>query len=173
MIPRSAPLHAVCTIACAIMLAGACAAQAQQLTADSYREVLRADVRAKRTAVVAETMRLTERDAAVFWPIYRDYERDLARVHDERLEVLNYYAEKFTSLSDADAKTVSEKLLDCDARKAELDKKYFKRFSKVLPAITVAKFFQVEHMLDLLVELKLVSSVPALTDRPETTTAQK
>ena len=37
-----------------------------------------------------------------------------------------------------------------------------KEFNKVLSALTVTKYFQLEHRLDLLVDLKLASELPSL-----------
>ncbi|MGA8812747.1 MAG: hypothetical protein WB523_09335, partial [Candidatus Sulfotelmatobacter sp.] len=42
-------------------------------------------------------------------------------------------------------------------------KKYYKRFNKVLPALTVAKFFQLERRVDLMMDMQVESSLPPLT----------
>jgi len=39
----------------------------------------------------------------------------------------------------------------------------------VLPGLTVAKFFQLEYRLDLLVDLRIASELPALLARPSAT----
>lgn len=85
-------------------------------------------------------------------------------MEDLRAAVIKEYAEKYTMMTDADAKAMSERMFDCDSRETELKRKYFKEFNKVLPAITVAKFFQLEHRIDLLIGIKVESSLPQLTD---------
>ena len=75
-------------------------------------------------------------------------------------------SEKYSTLTDADAKAMAERMFDCDTRLAELKKKYFKTFNAVLPALTVTKFFQLEHRIDLLMDMKVESSLPPLT-RPQ------
>ena len=54
-------------------------------------------------------------------------------------------------------------MFECDSRVAALKKTYFKRFTKVLPALTVAKFFQLERRIDLMMDMKVESTLPPLT----------
>jgi hypothetical protein len=58
---------------------------------------------------------------------------------------------------------MAEQMLDCDSRLAALKMKYFKKFNKVLPALTVAKFFQLERRVDLMMDMQVESSLPPLT----------
>jgi hypothetical protein len=69
-------------------------------------------------------------------------------------------------MTDADAKALSGKAFDLQSRRVDLQKKYFKEFNKQLPATVVARFFQLEHRLDLLVDLKLASQLPPLQKKP-------
>ena len=79
------------------------------------------------------------------------------------MTVIKEYAEKYSTLNDADAKTMTERMFEYDFREIELKKKYFKKFNEVLPAFTVAKFFQLEHRMDLLTGMQVESSLPPLT----------
>jgi hypothetical protein len=58
---------------------------------------------------------------------------------------------------------MAEKMLDCDSRLAGLKKKYYRKFNKVLPALTVANFFQLERRVDLMMDMQVESSLPPLT----------
>lgn len=58
---------------------------------------------------------------------------------------------------------MTDRMLDYDSRDIALKKKYVKEFSKVLlPATTVAKFFQLDHRIDLLMGMQVESSLPTL-----------
>lgn len=120
-------------------------------------------MRADRATVITQAMNFSDKDAAAFWPIYQKYEYERSRVDDRRVAVIKEYAEKYSAISDADAKGMAEQMFDCESRLAQLKKTYFKKFNKVLPAFTVAKFFQLEHRVDLLVDMKVESSLPPLT----------
>jgi hypothetical protein len=138
-------------------------AQDQQPSPDSAIEVIRANVRAERATIITAAMSFSDKDAAAFWPIYRKYEDERTKVDDLRVTVIKEYAGKYPNLTDADAKAMAERMLDCERRLADLNKAYFKKFNEVLPAITVTKFFQLEHRIDLMMDMKVESSLPPLT----------
>ncbi len=159
----------VLTITFAILVLSAfCRAQDQQPSLDSVIAVFRADMNADRAAVITQAMNFSDKDAGAFWPIYRKYEYERSLLDDRRVAVIKQYAEKYSALTDADAKAMAEQMFDCESRIVELKKTYFKKFNKSLPSLTVAKFFQLEHRLDLLVDMKVESSLPPLT-RPQPT----
>jgi hypothetical protein len=138
-------------------------AQDQQPSRDSAIEVIRADMRAQRATIITAAMNFSDKDAAAFWPIYRKYERERTTVDDGRVAVIRDYADKYPNLTDADAKAMAERMLDCERRLVDLKKSYFKKFNEVLPALTVTKFFQLEHRIDLMMDMKVESSLPPLT----------
>jgi len=145
-----------------LALSSLCRAQNQQPSMASAIEVVRADIGADRAKIITQAMNFSDKDAAAFWPIYRKYEYERSTVVDRRVAVIKEYAEKYSTLTDADAKSMAERMFDCDSRFAALKKKYFKRFNTVLPAVTVTKFFQLEHRIDLLVDMQVESSFPPL-----------
>jgi hypothetical protein len=152
------------TITLAILAAPTlCGAQNQQPSIDTVIELFRADMRADRVTTITAAMNFSDKDAAAFWPVYRKYEYERSTLDDRRVAVIKEYAEKYSTLNDADAKGMAERMFDCESRITELKKAYFKKFNKVLPSLTVAKFFQLEHRMDLLTDMKVESSLPALT----------
>ena|SRR5271165_2014852 len=140
-----------------------CRAQTQQLSIESALEVARADVRADKVTIISATMNFSEKDGAAFWPIYRQYEHERSVLDDGRVVIIKEYAEKYSNLTDADAKAMAERMFEYDSRIAALKKKYFKKFNKVLPAFAVTKFFQMEYRIDLLMDLEVEAALPPLT----------
>jgi len=151
-------------------LPSVCRAQTQEPSLDSSIAVIRANMAADRATIITTAMNFSDKDAAAFWPIYRNYEHERSTLDDRRVAVIKEYAGKYSTLTDADAKAMAERMFDCDSRLAELKKAYFKKFNKVLPAYTVTKFFQLEHRIDLLMDTKVESSLPLLPvlQQPET-----
>jgi hypothetical protein len=146
--------------------------QMHQPSLDSVIEVARADMRADRAKIISTAMEFSDKDAAAFWPVYRQYERERSALDDRRVAVIKEYSEKYSTLSDADAKTMAERMFDYDLRLAALKKTYFKKFNKVLPAYTVTKFFQLDRRVDLLMDLKVEYSLPPLTQAHYTETGK-
>jgi hypothetical protein len=139
---------------------------------DAYIDAIRADLRSDKSEVITNAMQFSEKDAAAFWPVYKNYEAEQAKLNDERIQVIKNYSDKWATLTDAEAKELAAESLDLESRRADLRKKYFASFNKVLPGDIVAKFFQLEYRLDLLVDLKIASELPALLARPLATPSE-
>jgi hypothetical protein len=138
-------------------------AQDQEPTIDSTIAVVRANMQADRTTLITAGMNFDEKDGAAFWPIYQQYQIERSRLDDRRVAVIKEYSKKYPNVTDAEAKSMAEQMLDCDSRLAELKKKYYKKFNKVLPALTVSKFFQLDRRVDLMMDMQVESSLPPLT----------
>ena len=130
---------------------------------DSAIEVARAEMQADKATILTATMNFSDKDGAGFWPIYRQYEHERSVLDDGRVAVIKEYTQKYPNLSDSEAKAMAERMFDYDSRLAALKKKYFKKFNKVLPALTVTKFFQLERRIDLLIDMQVETSLPPLT----------
>jgi hypothetical protein len=131
---------------------------------DSAIALIRAGLQADKTTIVGAAMGFSDKDAAAFWPIYRQYEYERSRLDDGREVVIKEYTETYPNLTDAEAKAMADRMFESDSRIAALKKKYFKKFNKVLPALTVTKFFQLEHRIDLIMDMKVESTLPPLTE---------
>jgi hypothetical protein len=138
-------------------------AQDQEPTIDSTIAVVRANMQADRTALITTGMNFNEKDGAVFWPIYKQYEYERSKLDDRRVAVIKEYTQKYPTLTDAEAKAMAEQMLQCDSDLAALKKKYYKKFNKVLPGLTVTKFFQLERRVDLMMDMQVEASLPPLT----------
>jgi hypothetical protein len=93
-------------------------------------------------------------------------------VNDKRVALIKSYADKFTTMTEADAKGMIDQSLAFESGRTELKKKYAKELQKAgLSSLTVAKFMQLEHRLDLLVDLKIASELPSLLIRPTSQSA--
>jgi len=137
--------------------------QDQEPTIDSTIAVVRAHMQADRTVLITTGMNFTDKEGAAFWPIYQQYNHERSMLDDRRVAVIKEYTQKYPTLTDTEAQAMAEQMLECDYRLAALKKKYYKKFNKVLPALTVAKFFQLERRIDLMMDMQVESSLPPLT----------
>lgn len=144
----------------------AAAAQDANANIDSYIESLRADLRADKVAIITTAMKFTDQESKVFWPVYRKYEADTTKVNDIRVNALKMYADKYMTMTDAEAKSLIDQSVNYQTQRAELRKKYAKEFQKAgLSAMTTAKFLQLEYRLDLLADLNIAASFSPLIDK--------
>ena len=139
-------------------------AQEQESAIDSTIAVARANMQADRTTLITTGMNFSDKEGEAFWPIYQQYEYDRSRLDDRRAAVIKQYARKYSNLTDTEAKAMAEQMFDCESRQAELKKKYYRKFNKVLPALTVTKFFQLERRIDLMMDMQVEAALPPLTE---------
>jgi len=137
-------------------------AQDQEPTLDSTIALVRANMQADRTTLITTGMNFNEKDGAAFWPIYKEYQYERSKLDDRRVAVIKEYTQKYPTVTDAEAKAMAEQMLQCDSDLAALKKKYYKKFNKALSALTVTKFFQLERRVDLMMDMQVESSLPAL-----------
>jgi hypothetical protein len=128
----------------------------------AYAELLRSDLRTQKIAVITQLMRFTDAEDAAFWPIYRQYELELRELNDEKLQLIETYADKYSELTDAVANDLMTRALDLESRRAGLKQKYYTNLKAALSPMTSARALQVENQIQLLVDLQIAASLPVL-----------
>jgi hypothetical protein len=123
-------------------------------------ELTRQQIQTGRQAIVAKNLPLTEQQSAAFWPLYREYRTALAPVGDRYVALLTGYAEKYGALTDPDADAMLKEFMAIQNEKMKVQSKYVDRLRKVLPATLVARFYQIENKLDVIVSYDLASEIP-------------
>ena len=129
---------------------------------DAYIEALKSDIRNATRKIVEVNMQLTEKEAALFWPIYDRYDYDMSKLNFERSSIYAFYADNYKTLSDEQAKDIVRRFYHVDRWKLSLDEKYSREMAKVLPMRTVLRFLQIERQVDRLVSLKIMSEIPLI-----------
>lgn len=135
---------------------------AEESISNSEFELLRSDIRTKKMAMIAERMEFSGKEADAFWPIYRQYEVELAAINDKRMAVLKDYLHSHKTLDDAKAKEIAQGVFDVDQRTLDLRKKYFKEISGAVSPKTAARFLQIERRIQQLVDVQIASEFPEI-----------
>ena len=136
--------------------------EAIDINLGAYVELLRSDVRSQKIAILTELLELTEAQDKAFWPIYREYDRELTVLSDERVANIQEYAKSYPDVSDAVADKLILKALDIQARRGALLSKYYERMKQALTPKTAAKFIQIEHQLLMLIDLQISAALPVV-----------
>jgi len=134
--------------------------QGEEQDIEQLIELTRKDVRAEKADIVAKTMELNTEEAALFWPVYKEYEAELTVLGDERLAIIKDYAANVDTLTDEKAKNLITRSIMLEGKEHALKTRYLDRFLAVLPAKVVARFFQVEARINNLIDLELSSQIP-------------
>jgi hypothetical protein len=140
--------------------AAASAKASKEQNLKEYVKLLREDVRSEKYSIVDEVMQLDLDQAAKFWPIYRDYDAELAKVNDLRVANIEEYAQTYNHLTDEKADELVRTAMEFQKQRDELLSKYYLRVKQEMGAITAARFVQVEHQLLLIIDLQINSALP-------------
>lgn len=132
----------------------------QQQNVNEYIALLRKDVRSQKFAIMNAVMQLDLDQSAKFWPIYRDYDAEAAKINDLRVANIQEYARTYSQLTDPQADALIQKALSYQKQRSDLLAKYYDRVKQSLGAVTAARFVQVEHQLLQIIDLQIESSLP-------------
>ena len=130
----------------------------EDLTSDIA--LTRASIQLRRQTIVTSVMDLTPTESQAFWPLYRDYRVEMAKVGDRVSKLLVQYSDQYDTLTDTQADQIMKEWLSIENAKNDVKKKYVARFKKILPSRKVMRFFQVDNKLDAVVNSQLASIVP-------------
>jgi hypothetical protein len=137
-------------------------AESQQQNMQEYIRLLRSDVRQQKAEIMGAVMLLSAQDAAKFWPIYSDYDAQLTKLNDRRVENIKEYARNYDQMTDEKADELIQKSMAYQKQRAELLAQTYDKVKQALGAVTAARFAQVEHQLLLIIDLQIVSSLPVV-----------
>ena len=139
----------------------AVAVAAQDKPADNM-QVMREKVKADKKLMVASNMELTESEAKGFWPVYEEYQNDLAAINQRIGKLIESYAADYRSntLTDEKAKKLIDELVAIEQAEATLKASYVPKLSKVLSLKKVARYLQVENKVRAMVKYELAGAIP-------------
>jgi len=134
----------------------------KELNVREYVELLRTDLKAKRVGLIAEIMQFNDADAAAFWPIFREYDLELTKIGDGRVQIIEEYAKNYESMTDEKADELMSRVLELEAQRAVLKKKYFDKMKMAVSPFTAARFFQIENQIQYLIDLQISANLPTM-----------
>jgi len=114
--------------------------------------VMEAHYRTEKKALISEALKLTDEEGEKFWPLYNEYNEKVAAKNKELIDLLNDNAEKIDNLTNDEAEKIWK----------ELEKKYFKKMLRVLPAGKVVKYFQAENKIKSLMKAQIAIDIPMI-----------
>ena len=136
--------------------------QANEAKTDAMEDIqlTRGAIQAERQTIVTKAMDLTPEEMQGFWPLYRQYRLEAAKVGDRIVALITSYAENYENLTDAAADKLLREFVSIEKARASLKEKYLPKFKKVLPARKVARFYQLENKLDITVLNEMAENIP-------------
>jgi hypothetical protein len=136
------------------------AGSAAEPTPEQIISDFRKDLEAKSADVMAKTLTLNADQATKFWPLYKEYQKELGAIVAGQIEATQKYAKGYGKLSDAEALAYVTALLERDQKVHALRIKWLTKFQAAVPGTIAARAIQVERRLGLVQQVGVSSQVP-------------
>jgi hypothetical protein len=125
-------------------------------------QILREKLRADKKLLVAANMDLKEAEAKAFWPIYEEYQRDLAKTNRRTAELIQRYAREYNAgaVKNDEARRLTEELIDIEMDEVKNKRAIVAKLNKVLNGKKMARYMQIEQKVRAAVKYEIADSVP-------------
>jgi polyhydroxyalkanoate synthesis regulator phasin len=125
-------------------------------------QILLEKIKADKKLLVATNMDLTESEAKGFWPIYEQYQQQLANFNQRIGRLIESYAAAYrtNTLTDEKAKNLIDELVAIGKGEAAVKEFYVPKLSQVLPPKKVARYLQIENKIRAALKYGLAQEIP-------------
>ena len=124
----------------------------------------RAMVQAGREQLIRYELSLTDKESELFWPLYAAYTSDIKAVMDRYTVLITDYVRRYDNgdLSDEYASDLMETFFGIKQELLDIKKNYLPKFKGALPALKVARFYQLENKIEAEIDAQLALAVPLI-----------
>ena len=158
--------RALALFASTLFAALAFAAPAAAQTSTDEKELTKSVITTERQAIIAANLNLTEEQAKIFWPLFREYGTEMDAITDRKIHLIEDYARKYVGLTDEEASGLMTDYFEVQKDELKTKQKWFAKMRKDLPIKTVTRFFQIEYKLDAIVRAETTRVLPLVQVQP-------
>lgn len=148
------------TVACAIVAIALVVPAFAQTTGEPSTELSRAVIQAERKNIVEAVVQPSPQQAEEFWQTYWEYRGQMSKLADERVTMIEVFAEAGASLTDQQAEEMIAKALDLEKRAADIKAKYSKKMRDILVPKQVVRWMQIENKMDAVINYEIARAIP-------------
>jgi hypothetical protein len=131
-----------------------------QPSADDVMQAFRADLQGARADVVAKNMTLTAEQAAKFWPMFNEYQKEQNVIMDDQLRDIQKYVDTYQTLDDAGALALINAHFDRDTKMTALRRQWLGEFQTVIGGKQAVRLMQIDRRLSLVSQVEIASRIP-------------
>jgi len=154
------PLLVVLSLTGGVLVVGDALAGNGEKEVEQGREMIREG----RLEIVRSELPLTEQEAEDFWPRYTDYRVEVDAIQDRYADMVAEYVARYENadLSDDYADELIDSWFDIKRELLDVQEIYLSEFRKVLPALKVARLFQLENKINAELDAQLAIVIPLI-----------
>ena len=155
-------LKRTATFLAAAMLLGFVPLSAAQDKPANNLEIVHEKLKADKKLMVTKYMALTASEAKKFWPVYEAYQKDLHKIDQRLLHLLQSYAADYRnkSLTDEKAQKLLDEWIAIGSDDAKRRAAYVPKVMQALPPKKAARYLQIENEYRIVMQYDLAATVP-------------
>jgi hypothetical protein len=157
---KTASLFSAVALAALLLFIGS-VVMSQDVPADNMEIVLQ-KIKADKKLFIAENMRLTDKEAKAFWPVYERYQNELFLLRIRTIKLIDAYANAYEKMTNATAKKLLDEYLTIESLRLKLQTAYLPEFRKVLPDTKVVRYYQLENKINAALYYELGAGIPLI-----------
>lgn len=129
----------------------------EQVVAEFRKELM-----ARRADVMAKGLTLNAEQAAKFWPLFEQFQKEQDSVVQDQIKATDDYAKNYEHLSDEAALAYLNMLLSRDKSMYDMRLKWLAKFKEVIPPAMAARAIQLDRRLGNVTQVQLSQRIPLI-----------
>ena len=158
--PKRFPLAVAAAVILAISFPVSAQESAQAELLEQYMNTLRKDLTAQRDATMRAVITLDEAQAKKFWPLQKQYDKELKKIGRSRRELIREWGGEYNQLTPERASEFAKRSFEIQDQRTALRKKYFEMMAKEVSPVAAAQFLQLQNQYETMADLKLATYIP-------------
>ncbi|NME67874.1 hypothetical protein [Flammeovirga aprica] len=134
---------------------------AQTIDAETIKSVIKTEKR----IFFMENMDLSLEEATKFWELYDKFELDNSELSREKTKLFEELISETDGISDEEALTMVNDLMVIQQKNLKLKKKHMKIMQKELSPKTVARFYQLNELVNSFLKTQILSELPVVQSK--------
>lgn len=123
-------------------------------------EVVKSLLQTGKKAIIVDNMGFTESESKAFWPVYDEFQQLKQKLNERTIKVLTDYMDGYETLTNEKAEALLKEYVAIEKERADLKSAFLPKFTKILPAKKVARYYQIENKLEAMVKYEFAKEVP-------------
>jgi len=118
--------------------------------------------------LVQAYMTIPEAQNAKFWALYDTYETARKKLGQERIKLIEDYANSYEKLDNKKATDLATKKLAWADKYTKFQQTYFTKFSAIIGGLQAAKFMQLEDYIENCIRVSIAEEIPFIGELDKT-----
>ena len=128
------------------------------------QELIKSYFKLTKMALVEDAMALSEKDGAIFWPLYKQFAAEASKLNQIRIDYLTDYVEQVENITDEQVDAFLKQSNSYNKKMVSLKSRYYKLMKKELSSKVAIRFMLVEEYIQTAVKYQLLETLPWVGD---------